>query len=124
MHFRLFVVLSLGWLTFLSCKAEYPNIKDFGHNSIIQDPQTKINYYVETDRRHVAAISPLGSVLWCTEVISEKWAGKMFILKIGFEKSNSPDGHDCIGVLIWRVGQGGGQIDEQTGVYTDSGKTL
>ncbi|MCE0499442.1 MAG: hypothetical protein LV481_15990 [Methylacidiphilales bacterium] len=33
----------------------------------LQDPKTKIIYYLESDQRHIAAISPKGKLLWCFE---------------------------------------------------------
>jgi hypothetical protein len=82
----------------------------------VQDPITKVVYYVESDQRHVAAIDPAGKLLWCCEVIppAKKWA---FITEI------DPKG-EFLEVVVWRVGQGGGKIDKKTGVYTDGGATL
>ncbi len=36
---------------------------------VLQDPETKVVYYLESDLRHVAAISPDGKLLWCCEVL-------------------------------------------------------
>jgi hypothetical protein len=35
---------------------------------IVQDPETKIIYYLESDLRHIAAISPDGKLLWRCQV--------------------------------------------------------
>jgi hypothetical protein len=120
----IFTILLLAISCSPTCKA-YPTFESFKHNTIIQDPQTKIDYYIESDRRHVAAIGPEGSVLWYSEIIPANWAGKMFILKISFVKTDSSSTHEkLIDVLVWRGGQGGGRIDTKTGVYTDSGQML
>ena len=83
---------------------------------VVQDPTTKVLYYVESDQRHVAAIDPSGKLLWCCEVISPT-------KKYNFITGIDPEGN-YLGVVIWRVGQGGGKIDVRTGVYTDGGATL
>jgi hypothetical protein len=86
------------------------------HERAVQDPITKVLYYVESDQRHVAALDPAGKLLWCCDVIppAKKW---FFITSI------DPKG-EFLEVVVWRVGQGGGRIDKKTGVYTDSGFTL
>jgi hypothetical protein len=84
---------------------------------VIQDQKTKVVYYLESDRRHVAAISPEGKLLWCCEVIPTVYVKSMHIAKIGFID-------DCISVTIWRSGYGGGRINKNTGIYSDSGIVL
>jgi hypothetical protein len=32
--------------------------------SIFQDPETKVTFYIESDRHHIAAIAPNGKLLW------------------------------------------------------------
>ena len=39
---------------------------------VLQDAATKVVFYVESDRSHVAAISPNGKLLWCIEVFPQK----------------------------------------------------
>ena len=125
MNSRILAVITLMSVLTARSEVSLPTFENFKHNTIIQDPQSKISYYVESDRRHVAAINPAGSVLWCSEVIPAEWTGKMFILKIDFETAH--DGSDKvnrIGVRIWMGGQGGGWLDKKTGVYTHSEQTL
>jgi hypothetical protein len=88
---------------------------------VIQDAKTKVVYYLESDRRHIAAVSPDGKLLWCCEVIPALKAKSMYIANFGFRSVN---GEDCVSVSIWRSGYGGGTINEKTGVYTDSGIVL
>jgi hypothetical protein len=122
---RVLVALFLMFTCSYGCKGSQPTFENFKHNSIIQNPKTKIDYYVESDRRHVVAISPNGAIVWCCEVIPAKWQGTAFITRISFgKKSGLSTGEDGIDVKVWRVGQGGGWINAQTGVYSDCGKTL
>ena len=36
---------------------------------VLQDPKTKVIFYLESDECHIAAISPEGKLLWCTQVM-------------------------------------------------------
>jgi hypothetical protein len=101
------------------CLADLPTIANFKHNDSVQDSQTRTTYYVESDRRHVAAIDKSGSVLWCTEVVPAKFAGRMLVVKVTLD----PKGQS-LNIEIWRVGWGGGSIDTKTGIYKDYGSTL
>ena len=42
-----------------------------GSPKSVQDPKTKVTFYLESDGRHVAAISPQGKILWIRDVIFE-----------------------------------------------------
>jgi len=69
---------------------------------IIQDPKTKIVYYLESDQRHIAAIAPDGKLLWCIEVLPspDKIKGCRFISFGFWQPGNFPPdtgkGEDCI----------------------------
>ena len=85
---------------------------------IIQDTSTKVVYYIESDRRHVAAISADGKLLWCAEV-----------LPVPKNDSEKPDQIDWIanrdkGFLLVAVHVGLGTsatIDKATGSVKFSG---
>ena len=82
---------------------------------VIQDPKTKVIYYLESDLRHIAALSPDGKLLWCCEVFpvpKVTYRQPPFIDRINW------DGDD-ISVAVWTGKSGGyGKIDKQTGVYS------
>jgi hypothetical protein len=88
----------------------------------IEDTQSQVIYYLESDRCHVSAIDHQGKVLWCCAVLSpaDKARG-MYIMNIVLDSSKEGS---RVGVHVWRGGQGGGSIDEKTGIYTDSGMVL
>jgi hypothetical protein len=88
----------------------------------IQDAVTKIVYYLESDRHHIAAISPDGMLLWVCAPTRLVWKGDWHIVQIEFCKRG--DGKDYISVEIDESGMGGGWIDKKTGVFTDSGMVL
>jgi hypothetical protein len=90
---------------------------------IIQNPKTKVIYYVESDLRHVAAISPDGRLLWCRKVTPlNHWVSNWHIYNIKFNIAG--DGAENILIEIYESGCGAGWIDEKTGEYTDSGSVL
>lgn len=41
---------------------------------VIQDPKTKVIFYLESDRHHLSAISPKGTLLWQIDTWSDAWA--------------------------------------------------
>ena len=91
---------------------------------VLQDSRTKISYYLESDRRHIAAISPDGKLLWCCEVTTvnperDRTYPNWYISDFKLRTSK-----DVIDVTIWESGYGGGFIDMKTGVYSDSGSVL
>jgi len=95
---------------------------------VLQDPKTKINFYLESDRRHIAAVSPEGKLLWCCEVTTitpdrDKTCPNWYITDFKLE-TNPGTGKKMIDVTIWESGYGGGWIDLQTGQYLDSGSVL
>jgi hypothetical protein len=83
---------------------------------VLQDPVTKVVFYLESDRRHVAAISPEGKLLWCAEIIrSGEAGGQAFsISDIGFKNK------DFLQYAGWAGGGIGGTIDKKTGVVAES----
>ena len=80
----------------------------------LQDPTTKVIFYLESDLRHVAALNPDGHVLWCCEVIPESLKTISWIREIRFGASDGKNA--TIHVEIWRMGIGAAEIDEKTGV--------
>jgi hypothetical protein len=80
----------------------------------IKDPQTGVIYYEESDRRHIAAISAEGKLLWCCEVLPFRDKGTLFITDFGV-------GGDKIWVSAFVGGMTSGAIDIKTGVFTGSG---
>ena len=81
---------------------------------VLQDPKTKVIYYLESDGRHVSAISPDGKLLWCCEVLPTP--------KNDFQKAFSiggmSDGGDDIHFGVWRGNSGVGKINKTTGIYS------
>jgi len=81
---------------------------------VLQDSKTKIIYYLESDRRHVAAIASDGKLLWCCEVIrtpQNDFQRAFHIDHIGW------DGDD-ISVVVWAGAGGVGKINKSTGAYS------
>ena len=65
MRIRLFLALAFGTVTATELPPEVfnPNPK-YGGPHTYKDPESKITFYVESDGRHVAAISEEGKMLW------------------------------------------------------------
>jgi len=91
----------------------------------VVDPRTKVLYYVESDLRHVAALSPDGQLLWCSEVIHPPTAhdfppskGRGFsILSIRFSSDD-----DKIISIGTDMGLGAWvDLNKKTGAYVSSG---
>ncbi len=76
---------------------------------ILRDPKTKVIYFLDTDRRHVTAISPDGKILWNCEVIPDGAKEYSYVENISF-------GEKGVDVTIWVVGQTNGTINPTTGV--------
>jgi len=76
----------------------------------IQDPTTRIIYYLESDRRHVSAIDPNGKILWCGEIVSEAWRAHSYVQEISFDKSGKK-----IRFMLWVGGWTDGTIEKATG---------
>jgi hypothetical protein len=79
---------------------------------VLQDPKTRVIYYLESDRRHVAALSPSGKLLWCCEVIPAG-GGESFG---GFGLDDRDD--RVIDVTVVAVGVVNGVIYKRSGVFT------
>ncbi len=95
---------------------------------VLVDPKTKVVFYLESDRRHVSAISPEGKILWCVEIVPPRekvlqdGAGPLGIGMFRFAASNehvdSQDkGDECLKISVFGVGFGGtvGYINKATG---------
>jgi hypothetical protein len=83
---------------------------------VIQDPKTKVIYYLESDRCHVAAINPDGRLLWCSEVASSKKGEH--IKSFGFDRTRN--GQDEIFISIGRSGWISaelGTVNKKTGAF-------
>jgi hypothetical protein len=81
-----------------------------GSPQVLQDPQSRVTYYLESDRRHVSAISSDGNLLWCCEVIpvaKQKWS---WVISID-DKPTS----ESLDVAVAVVGQRWGAINKKTG---------
>ncbi len=95
---------------------------------VLVDPKTKVSYYLESDRRHIAAISADGRLLWCCAVATvspdrNKICPNWGIVDFKLEK-NPGTGKEMIDVTISESGYGGGWIDLKSGRYMDSGSVL
>ena len=118
-----FVVLTLE-LSFSNVRAAI----DYSA-TVLRDPETKILYYLESDRRHIAAISPDGKVLWCSEVVplvTKGWQGikperiqAFWLAPPEGESSGKGKDESVIKVSITGEGFGGmtGYIDRKTGKF-------
>src|SRR5471032_2960406 len=84
---------------------------------VIQDPKTKVIYYLESDLRHIAALSPDGKLLWCCEVVPASAPSRVHILSFGFDDK---DDH-LIDVLSNPVGPEYGIIHKKAGNYISRG---
>ena len=88
-----------------------PSASDSTSPRILQDPKTKVIYYLESDDCHVVAISPEGKLLWSVQVLPadfKKNGGRMGGLSFWkhgeFPPSDGSKGEDCIVIS----GSGGG----------------
>lgn len=96
---------------------------------VIQDPKTKVVYYLESDRRHIAAISPAGKLLWCSEVVripSKDWKGikpqriqALWFMSPGDKSCGEGNAENYIKVSIIGEGFGGmtGYLEKKTGKF-------
>jgi hypothetical protein len=86
-------------------------------SKVIQDPKTKVIYYLESDLRHIAALSPDGKLLWCCEVFPASAPARVRIDSFRFDETDrrviSVGSNNGLGA--WGV------IDKKTGVYTFKG---
>ncbi|HEV3272947.1 MAG TPA: hypothetical protein VGZ93_12265 [Candidatus Methylacidiphilales bacterium] len=84
---------------------------------VIQDPKTKVIYYLESDLRHIAALSPDGKLIWCCEVFPASAPTLVHIDSFRFDETDrrviSVGSNNGLGA--WGV------IDKKTGVYTFKG---
>jgi len=67
---------------------------------VLKDPKTKIVYYLESDRRHIAAISTEGKLLWCCEVASKQVHESIRSFNFREGSYGIPKGEQCIQVII------------------------
>jgi hypothetical protein len=91
---------------------------------VLQDPKTKVSYYVESDLRHVAAITPDGKLLWCCEVITGRGKNegkndRVNGLRFGNYVEGGRDKENFITVSIVGPGMGGmlGVLNRNTGHF-------
>jgi len=109
-----FVLLSLLFLTLSMAFGKAPSAVGPDAKRVIQDPITKVIYYLESDLRHIAALSPDGKLLWSCEVIPSTMERRVRILNFSFNSKNE----NTIFVLSNNVGPTYGNIDKKSGVYT------
>ena len=90
----LFVVLTLGLLNVASAGDQaagyYPEIDSPLQfvPRVLQDPKTKVIFYLESNRHHLSAISPEGKLLWQEDTWSHNWWERFFQ---SFTNSNSTE---------------------------------
>jgi len=88
---------------------------------VLQDPKSKVVYYLESDQRHIAAVSPDGKLLWCRAVANGKTGDR--IVSFSFWKpGNWPPRtmkrEDCIAVIIGGSGNTEvGNVNKITGTF-------
>jgi hypothetical protein len=101
-------LLTLG-LLLLTQMAGFGDAPATGGDSpprVLQDPDTKVSYYLESDRVHIAAISPDGKLLWCRQVAPNNKVDT--VISFGFcHYPNGAKGEDCISVVLHGPGYGG-----------------
>jgi hypothetical protein len=85
---------------------------------IIQDPKTKVIYYLESDSRHIAALSPDGKFIWCCEIVPASAPRRVHIISFSFDKNEDR----VIDVESNPVGPAYGVIDKRTGHYLLQGE--
>jgi hypothetical protein len=68
---------------------------------VVQDPKTKVIFYLESDQHHIAAINPQGKLLWFKAIYPSKISG----LKL------TPSSID----VDLDAGKGGASLDKKTG---------
>jgi hypothetical protein len=76
---------------------------------ILQDSKTNVIYYLESDRRHIAAISPDGKLLWYWMAASEKVNVSIHSFNFTDEGWSVAKGEKCIEVILF-FGAGGSEI--------------
>jgi hypothetical protein len=108
------VLLALLFLTSAVSFGDAPNVAIPGSKRVIQDPKTKVIYYLESDLRHIAALSPEGKLLWCCEVIPPTMERRVCILGFSFSTKDE----NMIFVVSNNIGPTYGNIDKKSGVYT------
>lgn len=113
-------LLSLGLLFLTSGAVFGDRLTAVVANSqrVIQDPKTKVIYYLESDLRHIAALSPDGKLLWCCEVIPASALRRVHILSFGFHDKDAT----FIDVTSNPAGIAYGIIDKASGVYAFQGE--
>lgn len=107
-------IFLLGMFLLMSCTAfgEPPTAVPADSKKVIQDPRTKVIYYLESDLRHIAALSPDGKLLWCCGVVPASAPRRVHIISFGFDEDDL-----VIDVDSNPVGPGYGVIDKITGHY-------
>jgi hypothetical protein len=88
---------------------------------VLRDPQTKVVYHLESDGRHIAAISPKGKLLWrCAVIEASDNTSRIESFELGasmrpFAESDLK-GEDFLVVGVWKSGFWTGIINKKTGV--------
>jgi hypothetical protein len=84
----------------------------------IQDPKTKVIYYLESDLRHIVALSVDGKLLWCCDAVPARSPARAHVLEFALPKSDAA----AIGVSEVLYGPAWGEIDRKTGTYLFKGE--
>jgi hypothetical protein len=125
-------LIVLASLTSAAVFGDTPVVVTLGRPAqLLKDQKTKVVYYVESDRRHVAAISPDGKLLWRCQVLraTTDWEKGFYISSLEFwhpgdyPAGDIKNGEDYLYVLMWKGGGGCGTINKKTGVFAP-GPTL
>ena len=65
----LLILFSLVVMASNTALSDVPNVVAIDSQKVVLDPKTKVLFYLESDLRHIAALSPDGKLLWCCELI-------------------------------------------------------
>jgi hypothetical protein len=116
--------LALAYLTGNGVAKDRQKAMDWGQKAfaveeqtmpkVVQDPKTKVCYHLESDLRHIAAISPDGKLLWCCETLSVPF--KVIHFSLDEKKKDVIDVWSNQGLGSW------GAIDIKSGVYRALGE--
>jgi hypothetical protein len=113
-----FILLSLLILMSSPVFADPSMVMVENGQKVIQDPKTKVIYYLESDLRHIAALSPDGKLLWCCEVVPASAPTRVHILSFGIDAKNE----SYLDVSTNPAGLAYGIISKKTGVYSFLGE--
>jgi len=82
------------------------------------DSKTRIMYYLESDLRHVAALTPNGGMLWRCDAVPPASPAGAHVISLALSKSDK----SVIEVGEILAGPACGEIDKKTGHYLFKGE--